>query len=134
MPRDRPRSPWNSVSARRRPWPDRRPPRQHAPHRLEELLVGERLRQVVPGSELQRLDRALDRGVAGDDDQLDPGVPHAHLADQVDPREPRHPHVGHHQVHRHGIEQRERIRGARRGVDGVALQGEIALDQLERVR
>ena len=43
--------------------------------RLEELLVGERLRQVVLGSGLQRLDRALDRGVAGDDDQLDPGVP-----------------------------------------------------------
>ncbi len=62
-------------------------------HAHQQLVAKERLLHEVDGAELHRLDRGLDRAKAGHHDERRVDAHVAELAQDVDAREPRHPHV-----------------------------------------
>ena len=62
-------------------------------HRLEEVLVGERLGEKLDGAGLHRPHRRRDVPVAGDEDDGDARVHPGELALEVEPGEARHLHV-----------------------------------------
>ena len=53
-------------------------------HHLFQMVVGERLGDVVVSALVQRLDRRLDAGVGGDDNSHHLGIEVAHLAQQIE--------------------------------------------------
>ena len=66
----------------------------------EELLVRERLLQVFLGAELDRLDGALDRRVAGDHHDLGVRETTSHEPDELEAVDFRHPEIRENEVER----------------------------------
>ena len=96
----------------------------------QQLGRADRLLEVVEGAELDGLDRRLDRGVAGDDEDLGVGRDVPGRAEQLDAV-----HLGHLDVEQEQVEvllaeQVEALARGGRGRDLVALVGQDAADAL----
>ena len=79
----------------------------NAGQQLVEAAEVERLAQVVHRPELDRLDRGVDRGVAGHEHGLTVRVDIANRAQDVEAADLRHPQVDHHQVGPPRLDQRD---------------------------
>jgi hypothetical protein len=82
---------------------------------------------------LHRLDRRLDRRVAGDHDDGDVRIEAPHRAQHIEPRHPGHLQVDHRRVVRAALELVQRVARIPGGVDTVALGGERLGAGVERV-
>ena len=90
---------------------------QHAFHHAAddhpELVVVERLRDVVRGAELHRLHRGLLRAVGGDHDHGEVGIEGAGALEDLHAADAVHAQVGDHEVEAAGLDAAERLLAAR---------------------
>ena len=89
-------------------------------HLHEQLLLAERLLDVVEGADAHGLDRALDRAVGGHHDDLGHRLRLFGRAQHVDAVELAHPQIGDHDVVRAGGAELAALRAVCRFVDLVA--------------
>ena len=87
----------------------------HAGEQLLEPAEVERLAEVVHRAELDRLDRGVDRGVAGHQHGLTVRVDVADRAQDVEPADVRHPQIDHHEVGPPRLNQGDGVAAARTG-------------------
>jgi hypothetical protein len=77
------------------------------------LVGAEWFGQVVAGAALDRLDRALERGEGGDDDDRDSRLPMQDLRDDVEPRFRSEPQIEHDELEAAALDGFERaLRGS----------------------
>ena len=109
------------------------PLRQGPLDRHQQLIVDERLGDVVERPGANRLDRPVRRAVAGHKDHLRTGPIAAALLEQIEAVAILQPHVGQHQVERLLPQPVQRIGIAGRRVQLVALAAEPIAHRLEHV-
>ncbi len=109
---------------------DQPPPLHRVADDHDHFVVLERLRHVVERAGLHRGNGALDRGVGGDDDDVEVFVDPFQLVERGDAIEPRHHDVHDRRVERQRARQLEpfRARGGQAYV--VALPGQQRLENL----
>src|SRR5262249_44221586 len=90
--------------------------------REEDLLLLERLRDVVARALLDRLDRAFDAGVAGDHDDVEIGPAVADFAGETDAVGPRDLQIDDGERELLLTQEPQRLGGVRRARDRVALR------------
>ncbi len=108
--------------------------RQDGFNGIEQLLFGKGLGQIILGAQPHGLDRPADGWVSGHHEDADRLVVGADVADQVQAADPRHSHVGNHQIKGRVLHQTRGFCGARGGHNGVSCLREMPFDQLERIR
>ena len=86
--------------------------REHALHHGDQLLGLDRLAEVVGRAVAQRLDRAVDRGVGGEQHERHAGRDPARAAEQREAGHALHLEVGEHQIGGLALERRDRGLGA----------------------
>ncbi len=91
-----------------------------AGQQLLEAREVERLAQIVGGAELDRLDRGLDRRVAGHQDRLAARIDVADGAQHVEAADVRHPQIDHDQIGAPRLQQRDGVAAVGAGVSVVA--------------
>ena len=64
----------------------------------DELVVAERLLDVVEGASVHRLHRGLQRRLRGHQDHRDVGIVRPRRGEHLNPGHLRHPHIGEHDV------------------------------------
>ncbi len=100
----------------------------------QQLVAKERLLHEVDGAELHGLDRRVDRAEAGHHDERRVDAHVAELAQDVDAREPRHPHVGQDDVEAVALRQLESLFAGRDRLHGVAGGAQHAAGALAHAR
>jgi hypothetical protein len=93
----------------------------------KELVIGERLSQIVFGSCLHRLDRTLDGRITCDHHHLGLFKIFSHMPDEIEATGARHLEVRDHQIYGSGIEDFDRFRHTGGSKDLVVLRGQIPL-------
>ncbi len=106
------------------------PPLHRVAHDDEHFVVLERLGDVVEGAGLHRRDRALDRRVGGDDDDVEVFVDPLQLVERGDAVEPRHHDVDDRRVERQRARELEPFGARGREADVVALARQQRLENL----
>ncbi len=96
-------------------------PLHRATQRVEERLDVDRLLDEVVGAALHRVDRGVDRRIGGHHHDPGRGGGGAHVVEEGQAVEARHPEIGEHDRRLHGADQLESAEGVLRGDDLVAL-------------
>ncbi len=109
------------------------PLRQGPLDRHQQLVVDERLGDVVERTGVDRFDRAVGRAVAGHEDDLRAGPVAAALLQQVEAVAVAEPHVGQHELVGAAAQSLQRIGVSRRRVELEALAAKPVGHRLEHV-